>query len=61
MLQKLLLSFDRSFILLFIDIHYAASHNNHPKLLFYTQKYPELLNELDEDGNTALHNAAKYE
>ena len=35
------------------DIHYSASHNNYPKLLFYTQKYPEMLNELDHDGSTS--------
>ena len=46
-------------LLCFADIHYAASHNNYPKLLFYTQKYPEMLNELDHEGNTALHSAAK--
>ena len=40
-------------------IHYAASHNNYDKLLYFANKFPELLNELDKDGNTALHNAAK--
>eukprot|EP01036_Dinobryon_divergens_P032604 gene32604-42224_t len=35
------------------DIRYSASLNNYPKLLFYTQKYPEMLNELDHDGSTS--------
>ena len=42
-----------------IDLHYAAEHNNYDKLLYYSKKYPELLMELDSEGNTALHNAAK--
>lgn len=41
------------------QIHYSAAHNNYDKLLYYVEKYPELLSELDEDGNTPLHNAAK--
>ena len=42
-----------------IDMHHAAEHNNYDKLLYYSKKYPELLMELDSEGNTALHNAAK--
>ena len=42
-----------------MDIHFAAGSNNYDKLNYYVQKYPELLNELDRFGNTALHNAAK--
>lgn len=40
-------------------IHYAAANNNYDKLMYFVKKYPELLHELDKDGNTALHNAAK--
>eukprot|EP00605_Chrysophyceae_sp_TOSAG23-4_P002242 GSChrysophyteH1.ASY1.ANO1.2486.1 assembled CDS len=42
-----------------MDMHYAAAANNYDKLRYYTTKYPELVNELDRFGNTALHNAAK--
>lgn len=42
-----------------LDLHYAAEHNNYDKLLYYSQKFPELLFELDSEGNTAMHNAAK--
>ena len=42
-----------------MDLHYAAAANNYDKLRYYTTKYPELVNELDRFGNSALHNAAK--
>jgi ankyrin repeat protein len=42
-----------------LDLHYAAGHNNYDKLLYYSSKFPELLFELDAEGNTAMHNAAK--
>jgi len=42
-----------------MDLHFAAGSNNYEKLLYYVQRYPELLSELDRFGNTALHNAAK--
>lgn len=43
------------------DIHYAAAYNRFERLLYYTKKYPELINEVDKktnDGNTAIHSAA---
>ena len=40
-------------------IHYTAAINNYEKLNYLARAYPELLHELDRDGNTALHNAAK--
>lgn len=42
-----------------IDLHYAAAANNYDRLRYYAQKYRSLLFELDEEGNTALHYAAK--
>lgn len=41
-----------------VAMHYAAAHNNYEKLQYFTTKYPEIISELDADGNTALHNAA---
>jgi ankyrin repeat protein len=42
-----------------IDIHYASSLNNYDRLKHYIDKYPELIVQLNSEGNTALHNAAK--
>ena len=42
-----------------VDMHYAAAANNYDRLRYYAQKYRSLLFELDEEGNSALHNAAK--
>lgn len=42
-----------------IDIHYAASHNNYDRLKYYVDKFPELITLPDEEGNNALHSAAK--
>ena len=42
-----------------LDLHYAAAANNYDRLRYYARKYPLLLTELDDEGNTALHNAAK--
>lgn len=42
-----------------IDLHYAASTNKYERLKYYCNRFPELITELDAEGNTALHNAAK--
>jgi ankyrin repeat protein len=42
-----------------LDLHYAAAANNYDRLNYYVKKFPELVTELDQEGNTALHNAAK--
>ena len=49
----------RFFDLRLLAIHYSASDNSYEKLLHLVNKYPEMIHELDKDGNTALHNAAK--
>ena len=41
------------------DIHYAAEFNSYERLQYYCDRYPNLLFEYDENGNTALHNACK--
>lgn len=41
-----------------LAIHYSAGHNNYDKLNYYVENYPELLFELDSEGNSALHIAA---
>jgi ankyrin repeat protein len=42
------------------DIHEAAKSNNYERLLHYCDCFYNLTFQLDEEGNTALHNAAKY-
>ena len=42
-----------------VDLHYAASTNKYERLKYYCNRFPELIAELDAEGNTALHNAAK--
>ena len=42
-----------------VDLHYAASTNNYEKLKYYGIKYRSLLYVLDDEGNTALANAAR--
>lgn len=41
------------------DVHYASRRNNYQKLVYYVENYPDLVWTLDEEGNTALHNAAR--
>ena len=41
------------------DVHYAASHNRYERLKYYVDKFPELVQTVDAEGNNALHNAAK--
>ena len=40
------------------DIHYAAAHNNYDRLKYYVDRFPELVGELDTQGNSAVHAAA---
>jgi ankyrin repeat protein len=41
-----------------IAMHYAAAHNNYERLYYFVSKFPEIIAELDSNGNSALHNAA---
>jgi ankyrin repeat protein len=41
-----------------VAMHYAAAHNNYDRLYYFVSKFPEIVSELDVEGNTALHNAA---
>jgi ankyrin repeat protein len=42
------------------DIHEAVKANNYDRLLHYCDCFYNLTFQLDQEGNTALHNAAKY-